>query len=267
MVRSKRWIWGGLAVAAAMLAACVSVPQVRHAADPDALWRIVSTQCLVASGQQPARDCVAVWADPARRSVVLKDSHGRYQYLLIPADKVSGIESPQLQQPQTPNYFAIAWEARSFVAAALEQPLPRRYVSLALNSPHGRSQDQLHIHVDCVRPDVRAQLDHLQGDIGPQWWPLPEPLLGHRYLARDLPGEALTQDPIRLLAATLSSGDRLADYSLVAVGREDADGRPGFTLLATRADFAAGNRASGEELQDHACGLVTGAKQVLEGVR
>ncbi|MEE7547689.1 CDP-diacylglycerol diphosphatase, partial [Xanthomonas sp. Kuri4-1] len=43
--------------------------------------------------------------------------------------------------------------------------------------------------------------------------------------------------------------------------------RPGFLLLATRRDAASDNRASGEELQDHACSLLTGAGRVLEGVR
>lgn len=263
-MRSKWKVGAGGALVLALVA-CVTTPQVRHAADPDALWRIVSTQCLVAAGQRPAADCAAVWTDPARRAVVLKDHHGDFQYLLIPADKVSGIESPAVLQPQSPNYFASAWQARSFVAAALARPLPRPYVSLALNSPHGRSQEQLHIHVDCVRPDVRAQLDRLQAGIGQDWQALPEPLHGNRYLARDLAGEALAQDPLRLLAAALPAGDGLGDYSLVVVGRTDADGAPGFTLLATRYDPAHGNWASGEELQDHACGLVTGAKRVLEG--
>lgn len=265
MVRLKVKYWLG-AVAVLALVACVSAPRVRHAADPDALWRIVNQHCLVPAAQRPAQDCVAVWRDPARRAVVLKDNHGDFQYLLIPMDRVSGIESPALLQPQAPNYFAAAWQARSFVAERLARPLPRPYVSLALNSPHGRSQEQLHIHVDCVRPDVRAQLDRLQAGIGPAWQALPEPLLGNRYLARDLPGDVMQHDPVRLLADGLAPGERVGDYSLVVVGRTDAAGTPGFTLLATRYDLAAGNRASGEELQDHACGLVTGATRVLEGV-
>jgi len=50
-------------------------------------------------------------------------------------------------------------------------------------------------------------------------------------------------------------------------GRDDVQGGPGFILLATRVDAANGNDASGEELQDHACTLLTGAGAALERVR
>jgi CDP-diacylglycerol pyrophosphatase len=247
-----------------VLAACLSVPRVRHAADPDALWRIINTHCLAADVPR-AVDCAAVWSQPERRSVVLKDNHGDFQFLLLPIDRITGIEDPRLLQAGSPNYFAAAWDARIFVERALGRPLPRQYLSLALNSPHGRSQEQLHIHVDCLHPQVRRELDAMQAQVGTAWRPLPQPLLGHRYLARRLPGEALSANPLRLLAEGLPAGDALRDYSLVVVG--DASPAPGFVLLATRVDAASGNRASGEELQDHACGLVTGAEQVLPGVR
>ncbi|MGH8045171.1 MAG: CDP-diacylglycerol diphosphatase, partial [Stenotrophomonas sp.] len=48
-------------------------------------------------------------------------------------------------------------------------------------------------------------------------------------------------------------------------GRDDRD--PGFVLLATQADLEAGHQASGEELQDHACAVLTGAADALDGVR
>ncbi|WP_115527595.1 MULTISPECIES: CDP-diacylglycerol diphosphatase [Xanthomonas] len=250
-----------------LLAGCAAAPPapVRHPSDPDALWRIVSTRCLAEAPRPP--DCAAVWSDPARRAVLLKDRHGSFQYLLVPSVRVSGIEDPALLRADAPNYFASAWDARSFVAQALQRPLPRQYVSLALNSPHGRSQDQLHIHIDCLRPDVYAALQRQRTEIGPEWRALAEPLLGHVYLARTLEGTALEQDPIRLLADALPADASLRDYSLVVAGAQLQDGRPGFVLLATRQDARSGNCASGEEVQDHACGLVTGATQVLPGVR
>lgn len=272
MARRRRWLKTNvhcrvaqfLAVALSV-AGCASPPPVRHASDPDALWRIVTTHCLQA-GPVPD-DCAAVWPDPQRQAVVLKDNHGRFQYLLVPSVRVSGIEDPSLLQADAPNYFASAWSARSFVASALAQPLPRAYVSLALNSPYGRSQEQLHIHIDCLRPDVYAALQREHAQIGPQWRALAEPLLGHVYLARTLPGDTLNEDPIRLLASAIPADASLRDYSLVVAGAQLDEGQPGFVLLATRQDAATGNRASGEELQDHACGLVTGARKVLPGVR
>ncbi|HBK45216.1 MAG TPA: CDP-diacylglycerol diphosphatase, partial [Xanthomonadaceae bacterium] len=166
-----------------LLGACAGTPRIRHAADPGALWRIVNAHCLAADRPR-ALDCVAVWPQPQRRSAVLKDAHGDFQYLLLPIDRVTGIEDPQLLQPGSPNYFAAAWQARSFVEQALGRQVPRRYLSLALNSPHGRSQEQLHIHVDCIRADVRGELDAMAAEADEAWRPLSRPLRGHRYLAR-----------------------------------------------------------------------------------
>ena len=58
----------------------------------------------------------------------------------------------------------------------------------------------------------------------------------------------------------------VATMYLVA-GRGEVQGGPGFILLATRVDAASGNDASGEELQDHACRVLTGAGAALERVR
>lgn len=246
------------------ITACAGAGAARKAHDPDALWRLVNRCSGSADADWPA-DCVAVWADPARRAVVLKDSHGRYQYLLLPLPRLTGIEDDQLRRAALPNYFALAWQARGFVAQALGRPVPRRYMSLALNSPYGRSQNQFHIHLDCLREDVAAALARQSAAIGPDFAALPEPLRGHRYLARRLDGAELTADPLHLLEQSLAGDERIDRYSLVVAGTEDAAG-PGFVVLATRFDPLSGNFASGEELQDHACGALTGAK-ALDGVR
>ena len=254
--RSLGTNWGLLAV----LVLTASAVMAGEERDPNALWRIVSTRCDAPLATRPT-DCVAVWPEPDRGSVVLKDKQGQYQYLLIPLRRVTGIEDAQLLRRGTPNYFAVAWQARGFVERALGQPLPRRDMSLALNSPYGRSQEQLHVHLDCVRADVAAVLARHASAIGDRFAPLPERLRGHVYLARYLPGETLTADPVHLLAQSLPAGDTLDHYSLVVVGAEDKRG-PGFVVLATRMDLAAANFASGEELQDQACGVLTGAKAV-----
>ena len=99
--------------------------------------------------------------------------------------------------------------------------------------------------------------------IGAKWAPLGVPLANHRYLARRVPGATLdTVDPFKLLADGVpAAGAAMDQWTLVAVGvtftdnRPGADGKPGFVLLADRVDPAAGDWASGEELQDHACAL------------
>ncbi|WP_295545934.1 CDP-diacylglycerol diphosphatase [uncultured Stenotrophomonas sp.] len=247
-----------------LLSACASAPP-PPPAHSDALWRLIERDCRGAEG--PRGDCLQVDAAADRRDVLVKDAHGDYQFLLMPLDKVSGIENLALYQRGAPNYFAAAWQARSHTERALGQPLPRSVAGLALNSPHGRSQHQLHIHVDCLRADVLQALDAHAGALGARWAPLPVLLRGHQYQARLLPGTELTANPLNLLAYDLSGVDDVGQWSLVVAGRDNVQAGPGFILLATRVDAGSGNEASGEELQDHACTVLTGAGDALERVR
>ena len=60
--------------------------------------------------------------------------------------------------PGAPNYWAQAWHARRYVDQRAGRVLGRDELSLAINSVYGRSQDQLHIHIECIKPAVRAAL-------------------------------------------------------------------------------------------------------------
>ena len=66
------------------------------------------------------------------------------------------------------------------------QPVPDRAVSLAINSRTGRTQNHFHIHISCIRPDVRKQLDNNLANISSRWLPLPGGLRGHEYNAAHL---------------------------------------------------------------------------------
>jgi CDP-diacylglycerol pyrophosphatase len=191
--------------------------------------------------------------DLAEGSAVLKDLVGATQFLLIPTTRITGIESPSAIAPDAPNYFAAAWRARTFVDQRAGWTLPRDWVSLAINSVRARSQTQFHIHVDCVRADVRAALSEHSAEVGPAWAPFPVPLAGHRYDAVAVTGEDLDAvNPLVLLADGIAGArETMADRTLVVVGAFGADGRPGFVVLSDRADTATGNLAEGEELQDH----------------
>ena len=220
-------------------------------ADPDALWRIVSERC-VPNQVAHADPAPCAMVDLRGGDAVLKDLVGATQFLLIPTERVSGIDDPAILAATSPNYFADAWRARSFVDERAGAQLPRQWMSLAINSAVARSQDQLHVHVDCVRPDVHDALTDHAAAVGPSWAPFPVPLSGHRYDAMAVTGDDLHANPFTLLADGIPDARAdMGDRTLVVVGSVAADGRPGFIILTNRADAATGDQAAGEELQDH----------------
>ena len=229
-------------------------------ANPDVLWKIVHDHCVPNEEQhgQPA-PCTLVDLEGGAAGgwAVLKDIRGATQYLLIPTARVTGIEDPALLRPGAPNYFAAAWRERGYTERAAGHALPRDAVSLAVNSPFGRSQDQLHIHIDCIRRDVRAVLHRLLPGIGDRWAPLAAPLARHRYWAMRVSGDDLGgADPFALLAGKKpGAAAAMNRRTLVVIGADLPGGSPGFILLAGQLDLARGNHASGEELQDHACAV------------
>lgn len=238
----------------AALSACAS-PLGRN--DPHALWRVVHGLCV--------RDerllhlptpCLAVnlkegWA-------VVKDPRARSHLLLVPTRRISGLEDPILQQPGAPNYWELAWEQRPWLNRLVGRPVPRDDVGLAINSIYGRSQDQLHIHLDCVRPSVAEALDDQLASIGPAWAQLRGRVLAG-FVGRRLDGEDFgDRDPFKLLARGSPDARRnMAAETLAAVPVTFAGGRPGFVLLARAAQLQANDAAAAEGLLDHTCAIVT----------
>ncbi len=244
-----------LAIAAAIL--LFATPPA-CAEDPDALWKIINTRCVPDQVQHATPDpCMLV--DLAggvdHGFVLLKDRDGVAQILLMPTAKITGIESPAILAPDATNYFAQAWLASPRLNPLAKRDLPRDDVSLAINAITGRSQNQLHIHIDCINAEVRDTIHQLVSEIGDRWAPLSVKLAGHPYLAMRVFGDQLTaKNPFRLLAEGVpGAAADMGHQTLVVTGIVMPDGSPGFILLTDHTDLAAGDRASGEELQDHAC--------------
>jgi CDP-diacylglycerol pyrophosphatase len=200
--KSARWSLAETVIAVAIV--LLGTAGSGHTADPDALRKLVHDKCVPGQEQQgdpPPCMVVDLREGDAKGYVVLKDLVGATQYLLIPTERVSGIESALLLAPDAPNYFADAWRERSYTERAAQHPLPRQAISLAINSAFGRSQNQLHIHIDCIRTDVRAVLQRQLAVIGDSWAPLSEPLAGHHYRAMRVLADGLDgTNPFKLLA-------------------------------------------------------------------
>jgi CDP-diacylglycerol pyrophosphatase len=247
-----RWV----AAASWLLVALLSHDAAAQASNPNVLWQIVHGQCV--PDEQLRRDpkpCAEV--DLAGGFAVLKDIAGTSQFLLIPTTEVGGIEDPSLLAPLARDYFAEAWQARGFVEQALGHAMPRDTLSLAINSASGRTQDQFHIHIDCIRADVRDTLLRERPNIGWRWTLLKTPLAGHRYRAMRVKGLTLFGHNAFKLLAWGVSGARadMGQHTLVVVGMVFGGRVPGFVILDDHADLAHGDWGSGEELQDHGCAL------------
>lgn len=188
---------------------------------------------------------VDVSAGEGRGYVVLKDSEGPDQFLLIPTARVTGIEDPAVRGPGAPNYFEEAWAARVYTEVDAGGALPRDWVSLAVNSVPARTQDQLHIHIDCLSADVHRALTESAGTIGPVWAPLPVPLAGDVYQAIRI--DAL--DSVNPFALAVDSSD--AALSTVVVVGAGTPEHPGFVVLRRTAPPGSDDPAAGENLQDH----------------
>jgi CDP-diacylglycerol pyrophosphatase len=129
-------------------------------------------------------------------------------------------------------------------------------MAVSVNSRYGRSQDLLHLHVDCLTPRTVSALDADLPRIGRRWSRAPLSLEGHPYYVMRLDGETPSADPFRLLADGLpGAAHDMGAWTLILAGATFGDGQPGFILLAGRADPQRGDFGSGEELQDHDCAV------------
>ncbi len=259
MLKRKVVIGGCVAAAAALVVALYVPATARSVFDPNALWKIVNGQCVPNQQQHgDPKPCAEVDLKDGvgHGYAVLKDINGATQYLVIPTARIVGIESPELQASDATNYFAAAWEARRFVEKALGHGLPRDNVGLAVNSVLSRSQSQLHIHVDCMRADVRAALAKQRASIGDRWAALGEPVGGHPYWAMRVMGATLDgHNPFKLLADGIPRARKSMKWrTLVAVGMQFDGDAPGFVLLTDRVNPLLFDIAAGARLEDHTCG-------------
>jgi CDP-diacylglycerol pyrophosphatase len=248
----RAWVW--------VLLGLLIAPVGCRAGDPSALWKIVNGKCV--PQEEAAHDpapCSLVDLAPGveKGFVILKDITGVAQFLLIPTARISGIEDPAILAPGETNYWNPAWQGTHFVEERLHTSLPRDALSLAINSSVGRTQDQLHIHIDCIRPDVRDTLNANLDKVGTVWTSFPFPLAGNSYRAIRINQETLDGiDPFRLLAdAEPAARAEMGSHTLVVIGATFPGNRKGFVLLDDHADPLTGDRASGETLQDHTCAV------------
>jgi CDP-diacylglycerol pyrophosphatase len=244
---------GALRLILAVVSACALLATESRAQNRDALRQIVQEHCLPHWIQQadPAPcERVTLTAGPADTQgyAVLADAKGGAHFLLIPTARVAGIESPELLEPRAPNYFAAAWRARDRIAAVLGHDVHRDAVGLAVNSEQHRSQDQLHIHMECVGAEVYRVLRTASERLTDRWTPVR--LARWQYEGLRVMGEDLEPaNPFELLAQGMSGARQdMGAYTLLVAGMQFKEG-PGFIILTGR------NVPGAESLLDSTCAV------------
>ena len=152
-----------------------------------ALWKVVQA-CVVNHGLTGAAfPCleVNVSEGAGRGYVLLRRPFGAPDLILSPTREIVGVEEPSLQALEAPNYFEDAWEARTFLHRAIQKPLTRNDVVLAVNSRLSRTQDQLHIHIGCLSSEAKQTLHILAPTLlETRWTPLGRPFRGLEFWGR-----------------------------------------------------------------------------------
>lgn len=228
-------------------------------ADRDALWKIVDGQCVPAAAASAAMPPPCAQVNRGEGWVTLKDRRGALQYLLLPTAKIAGLESPELLRADTPNFLARSWQERALLDRLRGRPLPREAVSLTVNPARRRSQDQLHVHISCTRPELLARLADAEPELTTHWTPLRGGWFGHAWYVRRVDGDTLDGlNPVAEAAAQVpGAAEGMDRLGLSVVAMNFRDGGPGFVLMATRWTPDDPTSGSAEhDVQDHDCAVL-----------
>jgi CDP-diacylglycerol pyrophosphatase len=256
----------GIAITTAMAFASSAMSQKMHGAksstdspiDPkqpsgrSALRQIVQDQCVLnwQEHHKPA-PCERVFlADPKDGSsgyAVIAAPGGGAHYLLVPTRAMAGIESSELLDPDAPNYFAEAWHARGLIGAFVGHDVPRTVVGLAVGIAQSRTQDQFHVHIECLQQDTFKALRASAENVVDVWSPIT--IGGSTFQALRIMADGLDASNLFELLSTLNSDalHHMGNYTLVVAGMQFKSGS-GFVVLA-------GTGPSGEILLDSTCAV------------
>jgi CDP-diacylglycerol pyrophosphatase len=241
-----------------ILVALLAATNVSPASERGLLWRVVQTciaNHLLTGAAFPCLE-VDLGGDRATGYAVLRAPLESTHIIATPTIRTIGIEAERLRGDSAPNYFQDAWQSRHFVSDGLARRPARDDVGLAVNSKPGRSQDQLHIHVDCLRPDVKAALSRHAPSLRPNSWSRIS-ILPHapHYWASLVASDDLSGINLfdRVADGLHIDADAMDDTTIVVAGHTSTAGKPGFIVLARQLLPDGRDNAHGEALLDHSC--------------
>lgn len=190
-------------------------------------------------------------AAPLSSYAVLREPAASERTIFSPLAVIAGIEDPELLDPTSPNYFYLAWNERSL---AVPSETAWQNVGLAVNAAIFRTQDHLHIHMGCARPDVRSILSLADIDQN-RFRRLRDRLEGQSYWARWIDASALAgENPVQLVADGIPGARRnMKGVTIGLFGAQSRGGEKGFYILANVMTSLPRRPAAAEELIDPKC--------------
>jgi len=212
-------------------------------ANRNALWNLV--ECCMQS--KPGDPHCRVYSKQYNY-IVAKDASAtkKEAYLIIPTIQLVGIESPLTLDSPTLDIWQDAWaEATSKNPGKAEGK-----TGLAINSAKSRDQDQLHIHMACVKPEVLTALRQKKISDNPKSpTKLQLPPNNFEYDAVLLTSLAGDSSPFKIVRQLPHVNDKnIQDQSVALV--QGLNGKT-FIFLNTYANDK--NKGEAEELLDQTC--------------
>jgi CDP-diacylglycerol pyrophosphatase len=209
---------------------------------PNSLWSLA--QCC-AKDLHSNRGCR--YYSKADDFIILKDNSPAKPdaYLIIPTTKVTGIEDPHIFATPVDDFWVFAWQqAQIYVKKRAAE------TGLAINSEFGRTQNQLHIHISCVRRDVAQTLAANQQKFGDNPATPAAIALGlQNNVYRVIKVQSLVRrSPFDLVAAMPGAGSDMAAQSIAVIGAKT----PGLYYVLDTYHHGADPGAA-EELLDQSC--------------
>jgi CDP-diacylglycerol pyrophosphatase len=167
--------------------------------------------------------------------------------LVSPTAKIQGLESEELRSAEAPNLWLCAWKERNRLNALTGQHLSSNRIIMAVNSKATRSQDQLHLHLACVKRDVRGFFELQAIPQTGTWSSVHIDTLNANFFVKRLPADGLKQNVFRIVLNELPAPFQSRDQQLVAVVASSNKNSNGFILLVSF------DSTSAENLMDHTC--------------
>lgn len=218
------------------------------------LWRVVQTCTLNQRTTGSPFPCLQV--DLSGGFAVLRAPFRQTHVVVMPTARLFGIEDPGLRRPDSPAYFVDAWAARHFVQEELKRPLAVDDFGLAVNSRYTRSQDQLHIHIDCTdrraKRELAARVPTMPTD---QWQANGFVFLGQSYWTRRIDKPTLQGTNVISLVDEIAPLKAHPErVSIALLGVKLPGGNDGFVIMAGQSNIRGGGiQSTGEDLLDHDC--------------